>query len=227
MNALRGVKRSRADAGEVISLVAPAQFAHPHAATHHHRVFKRARRLQELRAPTSQLSALLRSDPHASRRYQARVAFLRTLAAPEPVLLGMCHLLQSDAAALLSIVDLNTHQSSIMAVLNDCAARAVSMTALNVRGHAFCMADKRPVLTSFTSAYGHHRVACELVHYVAHRVFAGYSRMAISVLSGGGVRDVLIADWCAQHKLKTRVTPPHLIILRCESQRLFLIPVVV
>lgn len=227
MNALRGVKRSRADAGELVSVVPPTQFAYPHPAAHHHRVFKRARRLQDQRTPTSQLCALLRSDHHANRRYQPRLNFLRTLNAPEPVLLGMLQVLQSDPAALLSIVDLNTHQSSIMAILDDCAAHAVSMTALNVRGHAFCMADKSAVLTSFTSAYGHHRAACELVHYVAHRVFAGYRRLSISVLSGGGVRDVLIADWCAQHKLKTRVTPPHLVLLRCESQRLFLIPVVV
>ncbi|CAN8070190.1 unnamed protein product [Agarophyton chilense] len=169
--------------------------------------------------------ALIRSDRDASRRFAARATFLSAFNAPDAAVLGMLPLLGGDDTALLSIIDLNSFQHNIVALINDCTARGVSMTTLNIRGHSFCAADKQMVLTSFTSAYGHHRVACALLHYVAHTLFREHHTMSINLLSGGGVRDVLIAEWCAMYKLKTRRTPPQLMFVHCDA-RVFLLPLV-
>lgn len=184
----------------------------------HHMALKRMRRAG------GDIHAVLKSDVDGFARYVARRQALERLAVPEAVLAGLFRGLGGDAAALLKIVDLNLFQSNVLQVVREYAERGISMTTLNVRGHSFCMADKRAVLANFAAFYGDQRWPCDVATYVANEVFAAEERISISVLSGGGVRDVLIAEWCRMYAVTPGPNPPQLIIVNSEAGRVFLIP---
>lgn len=211
-SSLTGVKRSRSEVVSVYPPVVqnPRQFP------------KRLRCVSDVEI--SDLATVLKSDRDALSKFPARAAFLRSLQIPDHAILGLLQGLASDFRSFLSIIDLNLYQPNILAVVNDFAARGVSMTTLNIRGHAFSMADKDDVLTSFASFYGHQRWPCDVATYVAHHVFQHEQCLSINVLSGGGVRDVLMAEWCRTYFTDTLASPPQVIFLKAPSGRLFLIP---
>lgn len=207
-----GVKRSRSEVVSVYPSVVhnPRQFP------------KRVRRISDA-APTD-LPTILKSDADGFVKFPPRAAFLQSLHIPDAAILGLLQGLASDFRSFLSIIDLNLYQDNIIAIVNDFSARGVSMTTLNIRGHAFTMADKDNVLTSFASFYGHQRWPCDVATYVATHVFQADDRLSINVLSGGGVRDVLIAEWCKTYYTDTSSTPPQVIFVTSSSGRTFLIP---
>lgn len=211
-SSVTGVKRSRS---EVVTV-------HPPVVLNPRQFPKRMRRISD--ADISDLTTVLKSDRDGFTKFPARAAFLRSLHIPERAVLGLLQGLNSDFRSFLSIIDLNLYQSNILAVVDDFAARGVSMTTLNIRGHSFSMTDKDNVLTSFASFYGHQRWPCDVATYVAHHVFHQEQRLSINVLSGGGVRDVLIAEWCRTYYADTSATPPQVIFLKSPSGLVFLIP---
>lgn len=209
-----GVKRPRS---EVASVYPPVMHNSPHFP-------KRVRRLSLSHPEPADLPTILKSDKDAVAKYQPRAAFLQSLQIPDAAILGLLQGLGSDFRSFLSIIDLNLYQDNILAVVHDFSARGVSMTTLNIRGHAFSMADKDNLLISFASFYGHQRWPCDVATYVAQHVFQGEHRLSINVLSGGGVRDVLIAEWCKTYYTDTSCTPPQVIFVTSSSGRTFLIP---
>lgn len=187
-----------------------------------HQIHKRIRRLSDAR-PTD-LVAVLKSDRDGLSKYPARAAFLQSLNIPDEAVLGLLKGLGSDFATFLSIIDLNLFQPNIMHIINDFSVRGVPMTTLNIRGHSFCMGDKELILKSFISSYGHQRWPCDVATYVARNIFSSDRRISVNVLSGGGVRDVLISEWCKTYNLTPGCTPPQVMIFNSESGGSFLIP---
>lgn len=209
-----GVKRSRSEVASAYPTV-----------VHNSRQFpKRVRRISDTDA--NDLPTILKSDREGFLKYPARASFLQSLQIPDHTILGLLQGLASDYRSFLSIIDLNIHQTNILAVVNDFAARRVSLTTLNIRGHAFAMAPKADVLKSFASFYGHQRWPCDVAAYVANHVFHAEESLAINVLSGGGVRDILIAEWCRVYHPNNCTTPPQVIFLTSQSGRVFLVPFV-
>lgn len=210
-----GVKRSRSEVVTVFPAV--AHNVHPFA--------KRIRRTSDHEA--AELHAILKSDRDGFQKYGARVAFLKSLSIPDRAILGLLQGLNSDYRSFISIIDLNLYQQNILEIVNDFSERKVSMTTLNIRAHAFCMGEKDGVLASFSSFYGHQRWPCDIATYVAKNVFHSDNNLSIKVLSGGGVRDILITEWCKSYYpwfTSTSVTPPQVIFVTSGSGRNFLIP---
>lgn len=206
-----GVKRSREDALSALPIV------------HNNRqLSKRKRRLCD--ASPTDLATILKSDCDGLAKYPSRSALLHALGLQDSVVLGLLHGLGQDPSSLLSIIDLNLFQRNVLDVVTDFAARGVSMTTLNIRAHSFCMADKPIVLANFTSFYADKRWSCDVTSYVVKHVFAADDCISISVLAGGGVRDVLIAEWCRLYNISTAMAPPQVIVVRSDSGRVFLIP---
>lgn len=223
MKSLTGVKRARAEA-EVIPVPVYATSMHSRVLATH----KRSRRGFDLTSH-SDMSNLLQADNPCYDRFSSRMSFIHSLNVSADTVVGLLNGLDSDMRAFLGILDLNLFQTNIMHVVNDYACRGVSMTTLNIRGHSFCMGDRRVVLRSFMSAYGHYSVACDIVNYVADQVFANDTKLSINVLSGGGVRDVLISEWCKMYNITnySSSSPPHIIFVHSQSGRVFLIPIIV
>lgn len=207
-----GVKRSHSD---VVSVLPPVTL-------NAHQFPKRVRRISD--NDSADLPTILKSDRDGFKKYPARAAFLQSLNIPDISIIGLLQGLGSDFGSFLSIVDLNLYQQNILAVVNDYAARGVSMTTLNIRGHSFCMAAKEDVLKSFASFYGHQRWPCDVASYVAEHVFEAETQLSVTVLSGGGVRDILMAEWCKTYNTVPTTTPPQIIFVTSGSGRVFLIP---
>lgn len=186
---------------------------------------KRVRRISDSHG--TDLATILKSDVGGFTKFPARAAFLQSLNISDSTILGLLQGLGSDYTAFLSIIDLNLLQRNVMDVVNDFSARGVSMIELNIRGHSFCMGDKELILKSFASSYRHHRWVCDVSMYVGRNIFAEDTKLSINVLSGGGVRDVLIAEWCAAYKVKRDGSPTQLVFVISETGRRFLIPLIV
>lgn len=206
--AAAGVKRSRAD----VSVYCP------------HLAQKRTRRLV---SRVTDVPALLKSDPAGFVAYETRSAVLQALRMDHLHVANLLRILSADVTALLALIDLNACQPAVQGVLNDFASRGVSVTALNIRSHAYCMTDKLQVARSFSNAYGQYASACDVLNFVITNIFVQDTSVSVNVLSGGGVRDVLLAEWCRMYKFGLSCDEtPNLIIVRSETGHVFLIPFV-
>ena len=183
---------------------------------------KRVRRLSDDRV--SDLPTILKSDRDGFTRYEARVQFLSRLQISEATIMNFLQGLGSDFNLFLSILDLNLYQNNILQLLDDFRQRDVPLTTLNITAHAFIIADKSLVLRSFQSAIAHQSWLFGAVNYIANYIFAEDDRISIKVLSGGGVRDILVAEWCKMYNLKTSPVPPQVIFVESQSGKTFLIP---
>lgn len=182
---------------------------------------KRIRRITD--KDIHDVPTILKSDRNGFAKFDARAQFLASLNIPDHAILGLIRGLASDYHAFLSIVDLNVYQANIISVINDFITRSVPLTTLNIRSHAFCMNAKASVLASFESFYGHQRWPCDVATYVANNVFHQEEAISITVLGGGGVRDILITEWCRTYYTGS-ATPPQLIVITSRSGRVFLVP---
>lgn len=201
IGATAGVKRARADV--------PVYCAHL--------VTKRSRAATTLPVDVSKF---LRSDGANDVRVEARIRALNAMGlSSTQVVTQMARLV---GPASLALVDLNIYAPNIAAVLKDFA-----VVDLNMRSHAFSMGDKNEVASSFISTNKQHGFTCELLKFVVNAVFVQENSVSVRVLSGGGVRDILLADWCRTYKFctdKSLNTTPNVIIVMAESGRSFLIP---
>lgn len=201
-----GVKRSRSDV--------PVYCAH-----------LAQKRSRSMSAGAVDIPSLLKSDVGGFNRFDGRLATLNGLGMEPVHVTSLLRLVSGDANALLALVDLNGYQANVQGVLADFALRGSSITTLNLSSHAFCMADKFQVARAFISANEAHVTACEVLKYVVQHVFAQENSVAIRVLSGSGVRDVLLSDWCRQYKFcAAPEQTPNLVFVTAESGRIFLLP---
>ncbi len=199
--ATAGVKRSRADV--------PAYCGHL--------VTKRSRATTPLPVDVSKF---LRSDGATDVCVEARIRALDAMGlSTVQVVTQMARLV---GPASLALVDLNVYAPNIAAVLRDFA-----VVDLNMRSHAYCMGDKNVIASAFIGAHKEQGFVCELLKFVVGVVFAQENSVAVRVLSGGGVRDVLLADWCRTYKFCTDRSfnaTPNVVIVTAENGRSFLIP---
>jgi hypothetical protein len=177
------------------------------------------------------LDQVLKSDGAGFARYAARAAALAALAVPDAVVGRLMAGLGGDPAALLQIVDLNSFAPGVTALLADYATRGVPLAGLGIRGHSFSCADKERVLVNFAGFWAKGeagRWPRDVAAFAAREIFSADACVGITVLSGGGVRDVLLADWCAMYKLGpahgVRVPPQLIIVSSADGTRSFLIP---
>lgn len=201
--ATQGLKRRRAD-------VSSAYYAG-------HLVTKRSRAATPL--PVD-VSMFLRSDGANDVRVEARIRALDAMGLSSVQVIAQMARLVGPAS--LTLVDLNVYAPNIAAVLKDFA-----VVDLNMRSHAFCMGDKNVVASSFINNNKSHTFTCELLKFVITSVFAQENSVSVRVLSGGGVRDVLLADWCRTYKFCTDPAvnaTPNIVIVTAESGRSFIIP---
>ncbi|CDF37835.1 unnamed protein product [Chondrus crispus] len=183
-----------------------------------------AKRVRRTVTTPNTIATILRSDNPVPSKYALRLSFLQSLHIPESAVLGLLQGLSNEAAAFLAIVDLNLYRDNLLQIISDFSNRGVSISTLNVKAHAFIMNEKQGVLNSFKSFYGHQAWPCRVAEYIAGTVFGEETAISINVMSGGGVRDVLIADWCTFYYKTPTPTPPQIILLTAPSGAVFLIP---
>lgn len=202
--ATAGVKRSRSDV--------PVYCAHLAA--------KRSRAAPAL--PVD-VGALLRSDGADGFRFESRARTL-DMTGLDSGKLSLLHRLVEGA--ILALIDLNVHSSSVSSILEDFTRRGASVVDLNIRSHAYCMGDKNDIARAFISGNQQYGLVCDVLKFVVSQLFAQENTVALRVLSGGGVRDVLLADWCRQFKFCTAANAPtpNVVIVTAESGRTFMIP---
>lgn len=176
------------------------------------------------RGPQTVDAALRCDDPAGFTRYSARRAALVNLRASDASLARLLRGLGDDREALRKIVDLNVCAPAVTGLLADYNARSVSLAALNVRVHRFSLAEKETVLANFAAFYSAEQWPKDVASFVACDLFAEDRKITVTVLSGGGVRDVLIADWCAMYNIRGPLVTPHLIVVTGDSGRSFLVP---
>lgn len=204
--ATAGVKRSRADVPAYCAHLAP-------------------KRLRPQSALAVDVPALLKSDVGGFSRVAGRLATLNALGVDAAHVGQLLRLVDGDASALLALVDLNSCQPGVQGVLAAFAARGSPITTLNITSHAFCMADKFQVARAFAAAYGANATACGVLEFVVQHVFAQDNSVAVRVLAGGGVRDVLLVDWCRRYGFCPGAREaPKLVFVTAESGRSFLLP---
>lgn len=174
--------------------------------------------------PASALDAALRhGDAAGAALYPRRRAALG--AVPDAVFSRLLAGLGGDAAALRRIADANLAAPAVASLLSG----GVDLAALNVRVHAFSPARPERVLAAYAGFYAGEPWARDVAAFVAREVFAGAPTLAIQVLSGGGVRDVLLADLCRRYDMAAGCAPPpHLILVSSPdvARPPFLIPYV-
>lgn len=176
------------------------------------------------RGPQTVDAALRCDDAAGFTRYSARREALTNLRVSDAAIARLLAGLGGDRQALLKIIDLNVFAPSVVALLAEYSARGVSVAALNVRAHRFSFADKEIVLASFAAFYSAEQWPKDIASFVARDLFADDRKINIAVLNGGGVRDVLIADWCGMYNVHGPLISPHVIIVTGDSGRSFLIP---
>jgi hypothetical protein len=178
------------------------------------------------RAAATLDGALRSTDAAGPARYAARRAALAPT--PDAVFSRLLAGLGGDARALLRIVDANVAAEGVGRVLADARARGAGLAAIGVRTHAFVMGEKDGVLAAYAGFYSGEAWARDVATFVAREVFCGERCVEITVLSGGGVRDVLLADFCRMYGIVAGAAPPpHLVVVTGGgSGRSFLIPYV-
>jgi hypothetical protein len=172
----------------------------------------------------SSLDAVLRSDVHGFARYAARRATLADRALPDAAVARLLAGLGGDPHTLLRIVDLNVFAPRVSAILAELSTRGAPLATMNVRVHNFSIARKDAVLANFSRACPGDPWLRDVVAFVANDFFPNDHCISLSVLSGGGVRDVLVADWCAMYKIGPGQVPPQLVIVTGESGQNFFVP---
>lgn len=198
-----GVKRSRGDM--------PVYASHLSA--------KRCRSTKPL---PCDVNALLRSDGRLGDDYKVeqRARCLDALNISGECITALANLVGN---ATLALVDLNANSTSVKSTL-----REFSVVDLNIRSHAYCMGSKNEVGNAFLAATNINnsmQLAREVFKFTLDVLFAQENSVSVQVLSGGGVRDVLLADWCRQYKFCTHhENTPNVVIISAEGGRTFLIP---
>lgn len=96
---------------------------------------------------------------------------------------------------------------------------------LNIQGHSFSLGEKQDIIASFDSFYPSHSWPRDVVRFVANVLFRQDDRISVSIFSGGGIRDILLADWCRLHGISPSGPSPQLIVVTAApSQRTFFVP---
>ena len=212
-----GVKRGRCLSEASTPMSTPAYSGNAHVLS-----VKRTRRISS--APAD-MSLLLRSDIHGNVRFESRLSVLSSLAMDAIGASNLLRVLGCDNTALLALLDLNACRANVAAILADFDARAVPLTALNIRAHMYTMNEKIAVLRSFAVLYGEFADMCDVLRHVVVNVFQQDTAVSVCVLTGGGVRDVLLAEWCRCYAFCQNATStPNLVVLRTESGNMFLLP---
>lgn len=191
-----------------------------------HLATKRARGAAPLPVDNA-MHLLLRADGASPARVDARTRALDAAGVTPGALAQLLRIVHGDTRALLALVDLNARAPAVRSVLGDMAARGASVVDLNIRSHAYCTANKATVARAFLASHEQHTLACGVLRFAVTSVFAGEHAVAVRVLSGGGVRDVLLADWCRAYDFCPVSNPcsvPNLVIITAENGRAFLVP---
>lgn len=189
------------------------------------------KRMRAAAALPCDLGALVTSDGALAGRVEMRARTLEALGV-DACSLGALSAIVGGTGSLLALVDLNAHAPGVASVLADFAARGASVVDLNIRSHAYCMGDKHSIARAFAAAHPEVPLACDVLHFAVTHLFAQDCAVSVRVMSGGGVRDVLFADWCRKYHFCTGVgmaagsTPPtpNVAIVTGEGGRIFLIP---
>lgn len=176
------------------------------------------------RRRSNTIDALLKTDGLNAQRYQARTTMLMSLNATDAALSRLLEGLNGNVDALLRVFDLNVAVTPALALIHDCSARGVSLTTLNVRAHSFSMSDKETVLARFAGAFRDERWLRDIIFFVAKEFFTHEREISIVALAGGGVRDVLFADWCAAYGLRNASPAPTIVIVTDRNGRAFGVP---
>lgn len=178
------------------------------------------------RAPATVDAALRHFDGAAPALYAARRDALARTGASDAVFARLLAGLDGDVRAFLRIVDANVARAGVEGVLEDCRVRGVDLARIGVRAHSFCVGDKAEVLAAYGGFYGEERWPRDVASFVAKDVLGDERRVGIVVLSGGGVRDVLMADFCRAYGITARRVPMHLVVVTGESGKSFMVPFV-
>lgn len=206
--ATAGVKRARTDAPVYCAHLAP-------------------KRVRAALPNTVDCATLLSGDGAPAARVELRARALEMLGVSPAALSLLLAAVRGGLAALRALVDLNVAAPGVAAVLADFQTRGASVVDLNISSHVYCMNDKHTVARAFLASHEEHALACHVLEVVVSSVFAQESSVACRVLSGGGVRDVLLADWCRAYGFCSpgaNASTPNLVILTAEGGRSFLIP---
>lgn len=163
------------------------------------------------------LDALLRTSSSLDPAlYAARRAFLSSTRAPDAVFERL--LAHLPPPALLRVIDANLSLAGVVDVVSRGDERLCDM---GVRSHGFVVGETGGVVASFAGAYGSvgGGVLKDVVAFVAREVL-GESQVGITVLCGGGVRNVLLGEFARVYKAGAGLSA----VLVTAGDRAFMIP---
>ena len=186
---------------------------------------KRARHVPCSSTQTLDISTLLQSDNHGFKLSSQRHALLASLGFTDSDISALFQGLNSNISAFLMIIDVNLWKDNVMNIVGDYAVRGVPLVRLNIQGHSFSLGPKRVVIAAFDAFYPCHTWPREVLRFVAGVLFKDDHLISVSIFSGGGIRDILLADWCRLHNISSSGPPPQLIVITASpSNRTFFVP---
>lgn len=178
--------------------------------------------------PLSRLDvhALLKSDRFGFERYGGRCEVLHRLNLSEEASKRLFTAVGCDVTAFLKVIDLNQLWRNLKRLFDDMEQRSIALHTMNVKSCAISPSENHAWLLTTSDRRVDDAQTRSLTEAVMQYVFPSHAKVGVSIMYGGGVRDILLADWCRAYNLTPTVwaSPAFLIINAQPTDQTFLIP---